>query len=306
MKSQDKGNQNYYTKLKEIPAYPLAHKNNYPIDSLKSDLFYTLKDFVLKLFWIYKFITYYKEYKALRNFVDTKITQKCIVLGNGPSLNNIDAKFLINFKKEKGEIFVVNNFHLNDSLSQVNPDFFFSSDPVTHLEENFQNLRLKLQKNLQCKIFVPFELKNTYEDLFPEHTVIGFCNIEIRRNFFSPRNSIRPDRPRSYSAMTAYSALALAKWMNYQEIFVIGIDNTYLSDVICDEKNKIYNILNHSSIENRIQEVSSEYSSIFDYFYEHSRLFYDLYKFKSDNVINLDPNSLVDSFRKSMQDKSFD
>lgn len=271
----------------------------YQIDSLYSDFKHTLKDQLIIIYWLKDYFVNFAEYSYLKKVKSSKNNKKAIIIGNGPSLDLIPINAIIEFQKNEGEVFTVNYFNRKQSMRNIKPDFYFSADPNTHLSDNFCDVIDQIKNSEKCKIFVPTYSIKIYKNIFKQQRVHGFCAIQKRRNFFRENTKIRPDRPNSFSSMTAYYALALAIWLDYKEIYIIGIDNTYLSNVICNNKNEIFEVLNHAGVESSLINRSSEFDSIFDYLFESARLFYDLNKFKSEKIINLDPNSLVDSFKKS-------
>jgi len=114
-------------------------------------------------------------------------------------------------------------------------------------------------------------------------------------------------------SMTAYKALAIALFGNYDKIYICGFDNTYIADLGCDENNKIYRRAKHfyttkdaqgtaihkkdylmgldKNAKARPRNVSQELLA-------YSRLFSEMDKFKDDRIINLDVDSLTDRFVK--------
>lgn len=265
---------------------------------LKKLLLEVMRDFLLKLFYLYravKFINLYKEIYSLKN---TKKGKSVIVIGNGPSLDKLPEKFFLNLQDSNLDLFAVNYFYNSIRFANVCPDYYFSTDPSALHEKEFESVRNILNSNLSTQIFTSDYLYEDYKRVFPRHLVYGICDLEIRRKFFRNRDSISPVLPRSYVSMTAYKALAVAVWMGYDNIFIIGMDNTYFTDVRCKQDNSLIEINLHAGNVFTETNLGDKYNNIFSYFYDCTLLFSDLYKFSKYNIFNLDKDSLIDAFRK--------
>ena len=104
--------------------------------------------------------------------------------------------------------------------------------------------------------------------------------------------------------MTLYKALSLACYMWYSNIYICGFDNDYFKNYECNESNEIYYQDKHYYTkelgENTLRKVDKNVHSSMSALLLHiSSLFSGLEKFKKFPIINLDKDSLVDSFRKS-------
>ena len=98
--------------------------------------------------------------------------------------------------------------------------------------------------------------------------------------------------------MTLYKALSIALWMDFDKVFVLGMDNTYPHDVFVDEDNRLWQVLVHGFGESTRVDRTAEYGRIANYLFEQTQLFADLYQFPSERVVNLDFLSLTDAFPK--------
>ena len=52
-------------------------------------------------------------------------------------------------------------------------------------------------------------------------------------------NCVIPIFPRGYASVSAVKALALSKWLNFKNIFLLGMDNSYFKYLFSDKDNKI-------------------------------------------------------------------
>jgi hypothetical protein len=105
--------------------------------------------------------------------------------------------------------------------------------------------------------------------------------------------------------MTLLKGLSMACWLGYDRIFILGMDNTYPRNLYCDSNNRILNHEIHAGAADWVQDMTNRYNSIADAITEIAEIFYDTRKFSRPSIINLDPYSLTDAFRKA-QDISCD
>lgn len=227
--------------------------------------------------------------------------KKSIVIGNGPSQGYLDSKSLLDFRSNGGVIIAINFWTENKSISIVVPDYLVISDSLTlskdapeHLFKKNNNLIDYLSSNNQITILCPLTRCEQIKQMLPKNAVIGFADSELRMWW----NNINPIFPRGYLSMTLYKALAMARWFNFNEIFVIGMDNTYPRNIYCDENNHFINHEIHAGSHDYAVDQSDIYSSISDGLFEIAQLFVDARKFSSDRIKNLDVYSLTDAFEK--------
>ena len=252
--------------------------------------FSTVFIFTVQL-WKYK-----KHFFSIFEEKDSGAGKNVLLIGNGPSQGLIDLKFLDSFSKDGNDTMAINFWHENKSLAKHIPTYMIFSDPYT-----FDEIRLKskaiglieyLSKNL-INIVAPINQIDNIKNIkgLKTNKFHGFIDIE-----FKGCDNTHPAFPRGYSSMTMYKMLAWAVYKNYDNIYIIGMDNTYIKTIFNDHNNKLWNVekhaagdsymmaLPHKSIANRLQELVY--------------LFSDLRKFKHDNIFNIDPYSLVDQFEK--------
>lgn len=291
-------------RLKSLKTIVLHSGNKiyYETDSLSFLIKSKIK--LLKLYRSY--LNEKKRYQSwisqLKTYQHTKKHKSAIVIGNGPSQGYLTVDVLNQFKKNGGEIFVVNFWNQNPLLSNVIPNYIVISDPQTLSNQssdfNDKNISLKnfILNNPEIKIICP-----TYrcEDLgitFGSARIIGFIDTELR----GLTNNINPTKARGYVSMTLYKALAMALWFGYEKIFILGMDNTYPRNTYCDSDNKILNLEIHAGINDFITDHSERYMSMGDLMVDLSHLYYDAKKFAHSNkIFNLDPYSLTDAFPKA-------
>ena len=98
--------------------------------------------------------------------------------------------------------------------------------------------------------------------------------------------------------MTLYKSLANALWYGYKSIYILGMDNTYPRNIYSDKDNNILNLEIHSGTPDYVADISQYYGCMGDLLVDLSNIFYDAKKFANKSIINLDPYSLTDAFKK--------
>jgi hypothetical protein len=248
-------------------------------------------------------ITFHRNFGELLRLKSIKSLNDAIVIGNGPSQGYLSVKLLNSFRRNGGEVFVVNFWHLNLELSEFCPDYLVISDPATlsfsaaheSLLEKNKTLLSYLVKHSNIKIICPFSRTRDLERLFEKKRIICFSDTEL----IGLSTNIMPIYPRGYISMTLYKALAMALWFGYKRVFIIGMDNTYPRNIYCDKNNKILNLEIHSGNENSVVDQSAIYRNIGELLEDLSTLFKDAFKFaEKKDLINLDQYSLTDAFPK--------
>lgn len=224
-----------------------------------------------------------------------------LVLGNGPSLQKlIPSQVRENFD----DIFIVNGFHNLQIAEHINPSFYCLSDPFDNSELNDEKspegvlLSRYFKENLNCIRLLP----HTWE--FESHSIPNqTLYFDDREQTIFSRN-ISPLKPRAYTSVTLYKALAVACFMGYKEIFILGFDNTEFlgycgrPDNLTDFKETIYAPLKEGRIYSRGNELFPFNFGMAGRMQSYAHLFGDLDFFKDYPIQNLDPSSLTDAFPK--------
>lgn len=230
---------------------------------------------------------------------DTKGDLQALVIGNGPSQGFICAKQLNQFISNGGETFVLNYWFLNKDLAEHNPTWAVFSDPKTFnmSDELRDGLCEHLNRSKKTRILAPASLKKDIRD----SKVPGLLE---RTSFFidtelSMSRNISPLFPRGYISMTLYKALAWAIFLGYRKIGLIGMDNTYPRNIYNDVNNRLLRLELHAQNQDKVFDQSLLYDGgVAAALDRLARLFFDLQKFPTENIVNLDPYSLTDRFQK--------
>ena len=239
----------------------------------------------------------------LRRSRMTKVQQQALVLGNGPSVARLDPEAVVRAQAGGLELIVVNWFPLSSLGSTLVPDILVLSDPTmrpgSDVDPRNRDLWGYIHSHERLRLVVPvswFRVVHRVEALAGR---VWFFDDASLEGWVS---STSPMRPRGYLSMTAYKALGVALYLGYQDIRILGIDNTMFLGLQVDEYNQIVLKDRHFYGKARDDQGISWFcpQGVADYFYDLSLCFLHLRRCfgRTDKIINLDPASLVDCFPK--------
>jgi hypothetical protein len=232
---------------------------------------------------------------------NSKVGKIALVLGNGPSLDKLNCEVVGSYIDD---VFVTNGFYKLKIADSLTPDFYGLSDPA-HFFSKSQESGLELDslhayiEEVKAKLILPHLLYS--ETGYKDSGALFFDDREL--TFFNRNTS--PLKPRGYGSTTVYKVLAFANFLNYERIYVLGIDNTGFSNYRGRLDNKVTDIdmvVAKKKTENR-SEFLEEYETVFTSgmagrMQSYAHLFGDLCLFSREKVFNLDQDSLVDAFSK--------
>jgi hypothetical protein len=111
--------------------------------------------------------------------------------------------------------------------------------------------------------------------------------------------NISPIRARGYGSLTSYKALAIAYFLGYKKIGILGFDNSMFRAVHTNTQNRVFQGSNYFYDEKDDLDVTDSLNiGISDYFYDTANSFAYLRFFRKPNIYNLDSHSLVDAIEK--------
>jgi hypothetical protein len=243
--------------------------------------------------------------RVLKNSKNGKVA---LVLGSGPSLNNLNVNVLDDYVDD---VFVINSFSHLEVASRIKPAFYGLSDPA-HFS------LLSGEQSLELNAVLDY-IRGCEATLVLPHTAfLAKVFMSFDRVFFDDREktffnrNIGPLKPRSYGSTTIYKMLAMATFMGYEEIFILGIDNTNFFNY----RGRPDNLMQDTGGATAIRKIEIKSAFIAEYEKEftsgmagrmqsYAHLFGDLHKFKKFKITNLDPNSLTDAFPKAINHPLF-
>lgn len=154
--------------------------------------------------------------KKNRRLKDIHKSNRCFILGNGPSINDFD---ILKIKNEL--IFVMSNFYHWDKYTSLSPIYHSIVNIPDTFSENEKFLILKEldDKTLSNKIFIGFRNRYVIDKykLFQNKDIyyIGTANVE--RKFAI-------DRITREHYSNPLQAIEIALYMGFSEIYLLGIE----------------------------------------------------------------------------------
>lgn len=164
------------------------------------------------------------SFRSLRQMKATKAGREALVIANGPSAAKLDPTKVANEMARGLEVFAVNLFPESKFARYFDPTYFVLSDPKhdpTALTEDSTKIWRYLHSRPQICTFVPH---NWSKSLPFQSERFRFFN-DFAAPLFGGR--VSPIWPRGFTGLTAYKALAIAGWLGYEKIYIIGFDNSY-------------------------------------------------------------------------------
>ncbi len=249
----------------------------------------------------------YKHISLLNTIKGSKKNKFAIVIGNGPSQDFITQDTLQKFQNLDNDVFAINFWHKNKRFDKIIPNYLVFSDAATLssnavssqrndlITKENENLKKYLLLNSEIKIMSPIARVKQLSDILGGRQIYGFIDNQMS----SVSSNIDPRFPRGYCSLTLYKALALAIFMGYKKIYLIGMDNTYPRDIFCDSNNRVYNLDRHAGSPNALLDMTKISPTMDVNLLFLFRIFYDLRRcFGGSQVLNLDCFSLTDVFPK--------
>jgi hypothetical protein len=245
------------------------------------------------------------RWKFNRNFKKIipkqKIGHKLLIIANGPSVNKINFSKFIN--DNNVEIMVMNDFYSSDLAKEIDPNIYIITDNfyIENLQhDKVKNLLEYLNEKGEIEIAIPYEFKKNWQ-LKIDYEL---CTSMAPRIF----RMINPNAPHSYGHWTSLRALALAQYLGYDKIFLIGYDNTHLLNIKVDKNNDTlwleyskgaHHFYNDSDFE-KLEKIPSKIFSdgVLSILETQAILIDDLNMFSKERIINLDPDSWTTPINK--------
>jgi len=238
-----------------------------------------------------------KSLRSIKKLAGSRSEVKAIVLGNGPSVSNL-LHSTNKLNLESFDLFVVNFFPLSELGSTLLPNAIVLSDPLTHpLSKTEKNIKLWkwIHSHENVEIFVP----SSWFNHMKQSEFAPRCIYFDDRSLVGWTKNISPIRARGYGSLTSYKALAIAYFLGYKKIGILGFDNSMFMAVHTNPQNRVFQGSKYFYDEKVDLDVTDSLNiGISDYFYDTANSFAYLRFFRKLNIYNLDSNSLVDMIDK--------
>jgi hypothetical protein len=242
-----------------------------------------------------------------RSLKATQGSRLALVLGNGPSISKLNPVEVSAHQRVNLDVFVVNWFPLSELAKSITPNFIVLSDPAM-APSKVSDLRCSqlwdyLSLHSEIKIVVPTSWSRYLDkDLNWSSRTIYFNDLGIE----GLSKNIDPTKPRGYLSLTVYKALAMASYLGYRDISILGVDNTMFQGLSVTQDNDLMLGDKHFYAKQRPDQNMSNFypNGVADFFYDISLCFLHLRRCFGHlgNVYNLDGDSLVDCFSKLDRD----
>lgn len=239
----------------------------------------------------------------LRHLKNQNLQRQALVLGNGPSLVKLSFTKISSLQKRYLDVFVVNYFPLFQNIGGFKPNFLVLSDTGTipsNSSEKTKKLWEWIRNNPSVTLCVPYYWRKEVEQ-FTSNTIY-FNDSDLTGVF----RNINPLFPRSYASLTAYKAMSISIFLGYQKTYILGIDNSNYRNVVFTPNNQVLQQSFHFE-EDYGQTTNFTQTLGFNaakYFLDLAEILDDLELFKGYNILNLDTESVIDTFEK-VSDYSF-
>lgn len=143
----------------------------------------------------------------LEKFFNLHAGQRCVIIGNGPSLKKMDLSFL------KNEItFCSNRIYLGLKDFDFSPSYYVCVDPLV-IEQSYDEI-----KKIQCPKFI----SEFGKKFIPPDDKTYFLNSLSEWAF-----SVDPKKGIFSGSTVVFACLQLAYYMGFTEVILIGVDHQY-------------------------------------------------------------------------------
>ena len=129
----------------------------------------------------------------------------------------------------------------------------------------------------------------------PGSTFLPFCRIYLR-HLRLPHWRDSPLYPKRFFAHTGLHALQLARWLGFERVFLIGFDNSYISQFRPGKNGLMTQLVSCVGDSEKATEIMEGSVS---FLVRQTRLFGAYWNFSDRKIENLDPVSFTDCFEVS-------
>lgn len=278
---------------------------------IKSTINFSL--FILKLI-------YHKT--LLKNPIKYTSQETITLLANGPSLKDILPLLKTKSEFQNTDFIVLNFFAFEDVFFEIKPKHYCFADPMFFQEtsriENVKKLFTILQEkvNWDINIYIPQYYKKEFKQFsnlsnpflhIININAIPYSGYEKFRFFFYKRGLSAPP-----FGTVANLAIFVGINMGYKNIFLYGVDHTFLDSICVNKKNQLCNKDKHfydnediqlkpiikAGTMNEIWKVGDYLHSISIMFQSHEILA-QYAQYRKARIINKTANSMIDSYARS-------
>ncbi len=159
-----------------------------------------------------------KHYKPrLYAFENLHKGESCFIIGNGPSLNQMDLSPL-----QDCLCFGLNKIHLHPDVHEFGVDFHVAINPLV-IQQSFGDF-----KSLNCPSFLSYRASAEQDR---ENSDYNYVLTEGTHSF-----STDPKFPMGEGCTVTYVAMQLAYFMGFKHVFLIGVDHSFEYEGLPNQK----------------------------------------------------------------------
>lgn len=234
------------------------------------------------------------------NIKNSKKDKNVILIGTGKSASLLDPKKIELLKKKNFEIFSLGGFLSSELSDSIVIDYYLLSDERTIFPNNFdldEDLKSKILKtiknikNKNVKLFLPTD---TYKKHDFQNEIYYFNNNGDQHT----KNITDITKYYGYVSISGIKALSACNYLGYSKIYFCGLDNDHWNNLRVNSSNQILQINRHYYDKEKYLE-NKVIGSVSKLLHKSSQVFKAYEEFKEFNIINLNPESLIDCFSKS-------
>jgi len=240
-----------------------------------------------------------KALKGMEGRRNSGVGREALVIAHGHSTSRLNVEGVSRAVEKGLDVFAISNFYATELSSTLSPSHLVLSDPFQGPNSDY-DVAKKIWNHLEHDHEVQLIAPHAW---FPELNVRRTSTLYYNDcGLQGLTKNISPMRPKGYVSRTAFVALAVAIYMGYDRIFIIGFDNTTHRDLHVDEVGEVYKQGNahffgaHASAD----DTSDVYRrGVADALFSDSLCLIDLDRcFSSSPVVNLDVESSTQAFKK--------
>ena len=270
-----------------------------------------VKEFYFLLEWGLRFIFIHKRYESI-----DEIAENIIVIGNGPSLNELDLELL---NDGSFEFLCVNFFGIDETkFFSIRPKYYCIIDPIFYNEIEKQNypqiaqlekifLKVDWDMNIICLHNQTCRIDNKYIKSIRINSYLYRGNWNKVKYFLYRNNLASYSYQNVINAAIYYLITAKAK-----TIALAGVDNDWHKELKVNIDNEVIREVNHfygTELINVIEKGEINKGELYKYFYWYYITLYSYYeasnysKAREVKILNLSENSYIDVFEKITVEK---
>jgi hypothetical protein len=220
--------------------------------------------------------------------------RRSLLIATGPSAAQLDVPRAVALQSSGSTVFAVNSYNDIDYSDTLIPDYYVLTDPAWHAgwEEvpEFTRTWEYITAHPAIRVVVPANTELSGMPSGPRFEFINTIGLE------GWTRSTSPVRPRGYLGLTAFSALSLIQYMEFDTTYLIGVDNTVFRALDVTGDGSVVVGPSHAYAESEPVSLApiTTMEAALEFYARH---FHDLRFFDTDRLVNLNPNSVIPFIR---------